>query len=156
MTNRVLSFHYVLTNNAGQTIDSSRGQEPFAVMEGSRQIIPDLEKELFQMKSGEKRTVHLKAAQAYGEKNDKLKMKVPRTKLPEGDIQVGSQFHGGDKASHVIFTVIGIEGDVIELDGNHPLAGQDLTFEVEVTGLREATPEEMTHGHAHGAGGHHH
>lgn len=156
MTKRVLSFHYTLTNNAGQAIDSSRGQEPFAVMEGSRQIIPGLETELFQMKAGEKKTVHLKAAQAYGIVNEKLRVKVPRTKLPEGDLKVGSQFHGGDKTNHIVFTVIGIEGDDIMLDGNHPLAGQDLTFDVEVTGIREATPEELTHGHAHGAGGHHH
>lgn len=156
MTQRVLFFHYHLTNTAGQTIDSSRGQDPMPVLEGARQIIPGLEEELFQMQVGEKKTVQVPSGKAYGPVNDKLKIKVPRAKLPQGDIKVGSQFHGGDPAHHMVFTVTGIEGDQISLDGNHPLAGQDLTFEVEVTAIREATAEELTHGHAHGGDGHHH
>jgi len=156
MSQRVLSFHYVLTNKNGELLDSSREGEPFPVMEGRKQILADLETELFKMDIGVKKTVHLTADRAYGVINDKLKVKVNRSKLPQGNIQVGTQFQGGNGPAQMLFTVTHIEGDEISLDGNHPLAGQDLTFEVEVLEIREATAEEMEHGHAHGGDGHSH
>lgn len=156
MSNRVLSFHYVLTNVKGEQIDSSRQGEPFAVLEGRKQIIPGLEEALFKMAAGEKKKIHVPADRAYGQKNEKLKLKVNRKQLPDGDLKVGSQFTGGDPGQGPVFTVIKIDGDEIHLDGNHHLAGQDLTFDVEIMEVREATAEELTHGHAHGAHGHHH
>lgn len=156
MSKRVLMFHYDLTDNQGRPIDSSRGGEPFPVMEGSRQILPALEAELFGMKTGEKKRVALEAARAYGPRNEQLKVTVSRSKLPQGDIQVGSQFRGGNDKAELIFTVTAIDGDKISLDGNHALAGQDLVFDVEVTEIREATEEELSHGHAHGPHGHGH
>lgn len=155
MSRRVLSFHYVLTNRSGEQLDSSRKGEPFHVMEGSKQILPRLEEELFKMKLGEKKIVPLDAAQAYGQRQDNLKVKVDRKKLPGNDVKVGSRFSGGPGPDAPIFTVIQIEGETVWLDGNHPLAGVDLTFEVEVMEIREATQEELAHGHAHGAHGHH-
>lgn len=156
MSKRVLMFHYVLTNQHGEEIDSSAGNKPFPVMEGAGQIIPALETELFTMDVGDKKKVFLPVEKAYGVVNEELRIKMPRAKLPQGDIHVGTQFHSGDKESHMIFNVTAIEGDVISLDGNHPLAGQDLTFDVEIADIREATEEELTHGHAHGPDGHHH
>ncbi len=156
MSQRVLSFHYVLTNKNGEVLDSSREAEPFPVMEGHQQILQDLETELFKMKVGDRRAVHLTAERAYGVMNEKLKVKVNRSKLPKGNLEIGSQFQGGNGAAQLLFTVIKIEGEEVYLDGNHPLAGQDLTFEVEVMAMREATAEELQHGHAHAGDGHHH
>lgn len=156
MTQRVLFFHYVLTNPKGETLDSSRGSEPLAVLEGSQQIIPGLEEEIFKLKTGDKKVIQVAAAKAYGPVNDQLKVKVNRTQLPEGEIEVGARFRGGNDQMEFVFTVIKIEGDEVLLDGNHPLAGIDLTFDVEITGMREATPEELSHGHLHGPGGHAH
>ncbi len=156
MSQRVLFFHYVLTNSGGETIDSSRDGDPMGVLEGAHQIIPGLETTLFQMKAGEKKIVHVPAAQAYGPVNERLKIKVNRAKLPEGELAIGTQFSGGPEAHAPVFVVFKIEGDEVSLDGNHPLAGQDLTFDVEVTLIRAATPEELEHGHGHGPEGHGH
>ncbi len=156
MSSRVLSFHYDLTNAAGEALDSSRKGEPFFVMEGSHQILPGLEEALFKMKQGEKKRVELPAAQAYGTHDKKLQMKISREKLPAGDLEVGTRFRGGPDQHAPIFTVIRIEGSDIFLDGNHPLAGVDLVFDVEVMEVREAMAEELTHGHAHGPHGHSH
>ena len=155
MSDRVLTFHYTLTNTSGEELDTSRKGEPFAVMEGRKQIIPALQAELFKMKKGEKKKVSLEASQAYGKHDEKLKMKISRAKLPPGKIQVGAQFRGGPHEDAPLFAVTKIEGDVVHLDGNHPLAGVDLVFDVEVMEIREATAEEVSHGHAHGAHGHH-
>ena len=155
MPNRVLSFHYILTNNKGEVIDSSRGTEAMPVLEGSNQIISGLESELFQMKVGEKKKVQVTADKAYGLMREDLRVKVQRDQLPEGEIKVGVQFSAGEGHGPV-FTVTKVEDDGISLDGNHPLAGQDLTFDVEVTEIRDAMEEEQQHGHAHGPNGHHH
>lgn len=154
MSARVLSFHYVLTNKKGETIDSSRGHSPFPVLEGAKQIIPGLEVELFKMAVGDKKKVDVTADQAYGPVREDLRVKVARKQLPEGEIKVGAQFSAGDQGP--AFTVVKMEGDEVYLDGNHPLAGQDLTFDVEVMEVRPATEEEKQHGHAHGPNGHHH
>ncbi len=153
---QVLSFHYTVTGKNGEAMDSSRNGEPFQVMAGAQQIIPGLEEELFKMAVGDKKIIHVPADKAYGQVNEKLRLKVPRAKLPKGDIQVGNQFSGGPGGQGPVFTVIAVEGEDVQLDGNHPLAGQDLTFDVEITGMREATAEELQHGHAHGAHGHDH
>ena len=137
-------------------IDTSRGGGPaFPVLEGAQQIIPGLEVELVQMNIGDKKKVHVKADQAYGLIREDLRVKVKREQLPEGEIKVGVQFSAGEGHGPV-FTVTKVEDDGVHLDGNHPLAGQDLTFDVEVVALREATEEEKAHGHAHGGDGHHH
>lgn len=156
MAARVLSFHYVLTNKEGATLDSSRNADPYPVLEGSRQIIPGLEKALFEMEVGEKKTVYLPAAEAYGLHREELKVEVKRSQLPEGDIQVGTMFKTSNEPDSPVYVVKEMGEETVQLDGNHPLAGQDLTFEVEVVDVREATPEELEHGHAHGPHGHGH
>ena len=156
MLKRVLMFHYDLTNSQGQPLDSSRGGDPFPVMEGGRQILAALETELFAMKPGDKKRVSLEASRAYGQVNEALKVTVNRTKLPQGELKIGSQFQGGNEKAELIFAVTKIDGDKISLDGNHALAGQDLVFDVEVVSVRPATEEELSHGHAHGGDGHHH
>ncbi len=155
MSKRVLSFHYILTNNKGDVIDTSRGgAQAFPVLEGAQQIIPVLETELFKMAVGDKKKVSIPAAQGYGVVREDLKVKVPKEQLPAGEVRVGMELTAGDHGP--VFVVKAVEGDHVMLDGNHPLAGVDLTFDVEVTEVRPATEEEVQHGHAHGPNGHHH
>jgi FKBP-type peptidyl-prolyl cis-trans isomerase SlyD len=151
---RVISFHYTLTDPEGKTLDSSAGHDPLMYMEGSGQIIPGLEERMKDLKVGDKKKIQVPAVEAYGEREQKYIVAVPLDKLP-GDVKVGDQFGlGGDPEGHP-FSVIDVNSTHATMDANHPLAGVDLTFDVEVVEIREATAEEMSHGHAHGPGGHH-
>ena len=162
MKARVVSFHYTLTNDGGETLDSSKGQEPMSYLEGGGQIIPGLETEIQKLKVGDKKKIKVEAAQAYGPYNESLVVQLPRAQLPHPDkVKIGDQFSAGAAAGpsgddSAVFTATKISDSHVTLDGNHPLAGQDLTFEVEITEAREATAEELSHGHAHGGDGHHH
>jgi FKBP-type peptidyl-prolyl cis-trans isomerase SlyD len=155
---RVVTFHYTLKDKSGETIDSSREHTPMVYLEGSGQIIPGLEGALKDMSSGDKKNVEVKAEQAYGEHDKGLVFDVPRSQFPANEkIEVGMKFRAGtpDEPSPV-FTVTGVNDKSVSVDGNHPLAGQDLFFDVEIVDTREATLDEIKHGHAHGPGGHHH
>ncbi len=154
MSQRVISFHYTLTNTRGETLDSSRGDHPLSFLEGAGQIIPGLETHLRTMQSGDKRKVHVKAADAYGPRDDSLVLEVERQKLPNKAVKVGDQFRTNQYPTPL--TVTRLTDTHATLDANHPLAGQDLLFEVEITEVRAATAEELAHGHVHGPGGHHH
>jgi FKBP-type peptidyl-prolyl cis-trans isomerase SlyD len=154
---RVVSIHYTLTDDGGAVLDSSRDGEPLTYLEGAGNIIPGLEKELLSSQTGDRKNVKVPAAEAYGEKREDMIVQVPRAQFPP-DIQmkVGDRFRSGADHHSPVFTVVSLDGDQITLDGNHPLAGKALSFDVEVTGVRDATEEEVSHGHAHGEGGHHH
>ncbi len=156
MSKEVISFHYTLTDKDQKVIDSSSEGAPLIFMTGSGQIIPGLENILLQMNLNEKKKVTVPAKDAYGAYNQTLVYKVPRSKLPAAQIQVGDVFEAGNGQKSFPVSVISIEKDEVTLDGNHPLAGQDLTFEVEIVEKRTATVEEVAHGHAHGAGSCHH
>jgi len=159
LAKRVISFHYTLTNTAGETIDTSRDSDtPFSYLEGMNQIIPGLEKAMSLLNTGDKRKIEVEPTDAYGEHDDQLIVDVPRSKLPNADqLEVGDQFQAsGPNGEQLLFRVLEVNGDQVKLDGNHPLAGEKLVFDVEITGVRDATPEEMAHGHAHTPGGHHH
>ena len=157
-TKRVISFHYTLTNKAGETLDTSRDSDAFSYIEGQSQIIPGLEKSMALLSAGDTRKINVEAKDAYGERDEQLIVEVPKSKLPNSDaLQPDDQFQAsGPNGEMILFRVVEVMGDQVKLDGNHPLAGQDLTFDVEVTGIRDATLEEIAHGHAHGPGGHHH
>lgn len=156
MTKKVISFHYTLTDTAGKTLDSSAGSEPLTFLEGVGQIIPGLEVELRSMQVGDKKHVLIRAKDAYGDKDAANIAEVPLAKMPSQQIKVGDQFRAGSEAHAPVVTVTKVSETHVTLDGNHPLAGMDLTFDVEITGVRDATDDELSHGHAHGAGGHHH
>lgn len=155
MNPRIVSFHYILTSSKGETIESSRGGDPLSFLEGSNQIIPGLENRLRLMQAGDRQSVNVPAAEAYGERDDTLRLEIPRDKFKEQEIQIGDQFNSNQHPGSPPLTVVAIDEKNITLDANHPLAGQDLTFDVEVMGTREATDEEMSHGHVHGPGGAH-
>lgn len=158
MAPRVVTFHYTLKDKAGKVLDSSQGHDPMTYLEGSGQIIPGLENALKTAQTGDKKNVTVKAAEAYGEHDKNLMFDVPRSQFPPGEkIEVGMKFRAGSpEEPSPVFTVTSTTDTQISVDGNHPLAGQDLFFDVEVTDVRDATLEEIKHGHAHGPGGHHH
>jgi FKBP-type peptidyl-prolyl cis-trans isomerase SlyD len=151
--NDVVTFHYTLKGDTDEVIDSSAGGEPLAYLHGHGNIVPGLERELTGKSVGDRLQVRVPAAQGYGEYDRALVQKVPRRALKGiANLRVGLRLQAG----HQAVIVKHIAGDMITLDGNHPLAGQDLNFDVEITAVRPATEEELAHGHVHGDGGHHH
>lgn len=157
MAQQVIGFHYTLKDKEGTTIDSSVGATPLLFLEGSGQIIPGLESELLPMTVGDKKSVEIKATEAYGEVVEDLRLTVAKTQFPEGsEMKIGDQFQVNEEPTAPVFTIVDIKETEVHIDGNHPLAGHDLFFDVEITEKREATKDEVAHGHAHGAGGHNH
>ncbi|MBC8285124.1 MAG: peptidylprolyl isomerase [Nitrospinae bacterium] len=156
--NSVVSLSYCLKNGNGDELDRADKNQPFAYLHGTGQMIPGLEKELEGLGIGDAKEVTVPPAEGYGDLNPELKMQVDRANFPkDADIQPGMQFEGqGDGGTRTVFTVKAVVGDKVEVDGNHPLAGETLHFSVEVIGVRDATEEELSHGHAHGEGGAHH
>jgi FKBP-type peptidyl-prolyl cis-trans isomerase SlyD len=123
-------------------------------MEGAGQIIPGLESEIGKLKTGDKKKINVKADDAYGQRDPQALIDVPVEKLPSKTVKVGDQFRSNQ--SPLPLTVTKVTDTHVTLDANHPLAGVDLTFDVEITTIRDATEEELAHGHAHGPGGHSH
>ncbi|MDO4223468.1 MAG: peptidylprolyl isomerase [Acinetobacter sp.] len=155
--NLVVSFHYTLKDDQGNIIDQSTDGQPLPYLHGAGNIIPGLENALLGKTVGDKLSVHVPAAQAYGEYNPDLVDQVPKEMFQGVDnIEVGMQFQAQTDHGVQIVTVKAVEDDHILVDANFPLAGQDLNFDVEIVDIREATQEELDHGHVHGAGGHHH
>ncbi|WP_228766852.1 MULTISPECIES: FKBP-type peptidyl-prolyl cis-trans isomerase [Thiomicrorhabdus] len=153
---KVALFEYVLTDDAGEQLDASNGN-PLAYLHGHGNIIPGLEKQMEGKSVGDKFTAKVPAAEAYGERVDVLVQTVPSNMFQGVDtLEVGMRFEAQSEHGMHSVEITEIDGDQVTVDGNHPLAGVDLTFNVEVTGLRDATEEELEHGHAHGPGGHHH
>jgi FKBP-type peptidyl-prolyl cis-trans isomerase SlyD len=154
---RVIGFHYTLTDKTGTVLDSSIGDEPLYFLENSQQIIPGLEKVIALMNIGDKKKIEVLAADAYGDVNPELVVKVKKNQFPpDAKLTVGDQFQVNNDQHSPVFTIMSIESDEVTVDGNHPMAGKDLLFDVEIIGVREATQDEVTHGHAHGAHGHGH
>lgn len=152
-----VSFHYTLTDDQGNVIDSSDGREPLAYIHGEGHIVPGLEKALEGRSAGDQFKVDVAPEEGYGPRHAELIQVVPRAAF-QGveDLQPGMQFQGRNDQGSINVTVSKIEGDNVTVDGNHPLAGQTLHFAVEITNVREASDEELSHGHVHGEGGHHH
>jgi FKBP-type peptidyl-prolyl cis-trans isomerase SlyD len=154
--NMAVSIHYTLKNDEGEIIDSSEGSEPLAYLHGGGNIISGLERALHGKQAGDKFNVRIEAEDAYGEFMDDRVQVIPRSMFEGIDtVEVGMQFHADVSSGPGVVTVIAIEGDAVTIDGNHPLAGVPLTFDVEVVEVRLATQEELAHGHIHGAGCNH-
>jgi FKBP-type peptidyl-prolyl cis-trans isomerase SlyD len=156
MEQKVVSFNYVLRDDSGEVLDSSGKENPITYLEGSGMIIDGLESALRSLAKGEKQKVSLAPEQAYGTYDESRVQTVDRSALPVDDIEVGAMFQAGNDHHAPVVRVVAIEEDKVRLDANHPLAGQRLHFEVEVIERRDATREEIDHGHVHGPGGHHH
>lgn len=153
----VVSMEYTLRVN-DEEIDSSKGQPPLEFLAGHGNIISGLEREMMGMKVGESRDVVIPPSEGYGEFDDQAYMDVPRSAFPP-DMQVeeGLELSVRDDTGQARYArVDNIDGDVVTLNFNHPLAGDELHFNVKVVGLREPTAEELAHGHVHQGGGHSH
>jgi FKBP-type peptidyl-prolyl cis-trans isomerase SlyD len=154
---KVVLIHYTLKDDAGAVLDSSAGGEPLAYIQGHGNLVPGLEKALEGKQDGSTMDVTVPAAEGYGIRDAALVQRTPKRALQgSGEIRKGMQFQGRTDDGMRLFTVTAVVGDMVTLDGNHPLADQNLHFEVEVVSVRVATAEELEHGHVHGAGGHHH
>lgn len=155
--NKVASIEYTLTDDSGDVLDTSVGGEPLAYIHGMGNIIPGLEAALEGKEVGDSLKVTVAPEDGYGEQNDALVQQVPREMFQGVDeIEIGMQFHAQTAQGLTVITVTEVVEDLITVDGNHPLAGKTLNFDVKVVDVRDATEEELEHGHAHGAGGHHH
>jgi FKBP-type peptidyl-prolyl cis-trans isomerase SlyD len=155
---KVVDLVFTLKSAEGEILDQADSNDPFTYLHGADQVVPGLEAGLEGLKVGDKKAVTVSAAEGYGEVDPSLKIAVSRSQFPKGiEIEVGVQFETETpQGEALVFTVNAIEGDKVFVDGNHPLAGQSLYFDVEVLGIREATLDELEHGHAHGPDGHHH
>jgi FKBP-type peptidyl-prolyl cis-trans isomerase SlyD len=155
---QVVSIHYILRDDSGEILDRSADGEPLAYLHGHGNLIAGLERELAGKNRGDKLRVTISPADGYGEYDPALVRRVPRRALKGiPDVRVGMRLQTqGSQGGARAVTVTQITGDLVTLDGNHPLAGKKLDFEVEVADVRAATAQELSHGHVHGAGGHHH
>jgi FKBP-type peptidyl-prolyl cis-trans isomerase SlyD len=156
--NKAVSIDYTLTNDAGEVIDSSAGGAPLVYLQGAGNIIAGLEKALLGKQAGDELDVSVEPEEAYGEYSAELVATLNRSMFEGVDeLEVGMQFHAsGPDGSMQIVTIRDLEGDDVIVDGNHPLAGQRLNFKVKVVEVRDASEEEVAHGHVHGEGGHQH
>lgn len=155
--NKIATFHYRLTSEDGTLIEDSFESEPLIYLHGQGNLIVGMEKALEGKKAGDQFTVEIKAEEGYGERFDGLVQTVPRNSF-DGikDIEVGMRFRASTEHGEVPVVVTAVTENDVVVDGNHPLAGITLNFTVEVKDVRDATTEEIEHGHVHGAGGHHH
>jgi len=154
---KVVTLHYTLRDDKDTVIDSSEDGS-FAYLHGANNIIPGLENALTGKSVDEEMKVTIAPEEAYGERNPEMEQVVPKSMF-EGDegIQVGQQFHAASPdGQEIVVTVVSIDGEDVTIDGNHPLAGVTLNFEVKVISIRDASEEELDHGHVHGPDGHHH
>ncbi|HEX4649096.1 MAG TPA: peptidylprolyl isomerase [Steroidobacteraceae bacterium] len=154
---QVVTIHYTLRDEAGEVIDRSPPGEPLAYMHGHGNLVPGLERELTGRQTGDRLEVTLSPADGYGEYDAQLVQQVPRRALKGiGNLKLGMRLSASSGQGTRPVTVTRIAGDMVTLDGNHPLAGKKLHFEIEVAGVRAATEAELSHGHVHGPDGHHH
>ncbi len=153
----VAFFHYTLTDDAGQEIDSSRDSSPLPYMHGTGQIVPGLETALEGRQVGDTFKVSVQPADGYGDSNPALVQKVPRQAFAtDQTLEPGMQFEAQGPQGGLVVVITDVTDEEVTVDANHPLAGKQLNFDVEVMEVREATAEESEHGHVHGPGGHEH
>ena len=157
---KVVAIDYTLTNPEGEVLDTSRGQggEPLTYLHGAGNIIPGLEQALEGKNPGDTVQATIPPERAYGNKDPKMVQAVPRRMFGGAqDIRVGQRFQAQNPQGHTrVVTIVGIDPEQVTVDANHPLAGVTLNFDVTVIDVRDATPEELSHGHVHGPGGHAH
>ncbi|MDR1279139.1 MAG: peptidylprolyl isomerase [Treponema sp.] len=148
--NRVVSIDYTLTDEHNNIVDSTSGSESFDYLHGFENIIPGLERALEGKKQGDHFSVTIPAADAYGERDEKLIVDVPLDRFQgDGPVKEGMQFHAQTAEGVRVVTVTRVADQTVTIDGNHLLAGLELTFDVTVNAIREATAEELEHGHGH-------
>jgi FKBP-type peptidyl-prolyl cis-trans isomerase SlyD len=152
---KAVTFHYSLRDDDGNVIDTSEKREPMTYLHGQGQIVPGLEKALEGKQAGDEVKATVPPSEGYGVRDEENIFNVPRRKLPDGKLAPGMTMQLQTEGGPVVATVKAVKGDYVTIDANHPLADMTLHFEVKVVGVRDATAEELEHGHIHGPGGHH-
>jgi len=154
---KVVSIDYTLTDGEGALIDSSGEGQAFAYIQGTSSIIAGLEAALEGKSAGDSLSVAISPAEGYGERDDSLMVVVPRDKFENTDeLEVGMRFQTPTEGGMRVVTIVQLDDDGVTVDANHPLAGENLNFDVTIVEVRDATAEELEHGHVHGPGGHDH
>ena len=153
---RVVQFHYTVSEAGQEPMESSKEREPLSILVGHGNIIPGLEKALEGREAGESFGVDVAAADAYGELREGLSQRVPKKHFGGQRLEPGMQVVLNTNFGQRAVTVQKVGMSVVDVDLNHPMAGKDLHFDIEVVEVREAKPEEIAHGHVHGEGGHQH
>jgi len=154
---KVASIHYALKDPAGEILESSEGEDPLAYLHGYGNIIAGLEKALEGKKAGEKLQAVIPPEEGYGIREESLVKILPLSSFQNfNQVEVGSQFQAETSHGPRLATVTNIDDQNVTVDLNHPLADQTLNFDIDVVAVREATEEELSHGHVHGPGGHGH
>ncbi|MGB7160508.1 MAG: peptidylprolyl isomerase [Tepidisphaeraceae bacterium] len=154
---KVVSIDYTLKDGAGKVIDSSEGRDPLTYLHGHGGLIPGMEKGLEGKSTGDSFQLVVSPDEGYGQKDPNMVQPVPRANFGgAADIKPGMQFQAKTPQGARVVTVVDVSPDTVTVDANHPLAGETLHFDVSVKDVRDASPEEIAHGHAHGPGGHHH
>ena len=155
--NKVVTMDYTLKNAEGEVVDSTEGGHPLAYIHGVGALIPGLEQALDGKRAGDSIQVKIDPKLGYGERDESMVMTIDRKDVDGvADIQVGHVLHAETEKGTRQFRVIRIDGDQLVVDGNDELAGDTLFFDVTIVEVREATSEELAHGHVHGEHGHHH
>ena len=154
--NSVVAFHYSVSDEEGVQLDSSSGKAPLTYLHGANNIIKGLERALEGKTTGESLQVTIPPEDAYGEHMDALVENVPKDAFGDNQVEVGMRFEAQTNQGPISVVVTEVQDDSVTVDGNHPLAGKSLTFDVTIEDIREATEEEVEHGHVHGEGGHQH
>jgi len=152
---KVVTIAYTLKDEAGEVIDTSVGGEPLLYVHGMGSLVPGLEKALEGRSVGDRFSVVLSPEEGYGKRDESLIRKIPIRKLPDGKAAAGSRVRVQTDQGPAMLLVTAVRGDYATVDPNHPLSDKTLHFDVEIMGVRDATPDELEHGHAHGPGGHH-
>jgi len=154
---QVIRFHYSVAEVGQAPIENSReGGEPLTILLGSGSIIPGLERALHGRAVGDRFDVNVAADEAYGARNDKLIQRVPKKYVTERNPQPGQRIVLQTQQGPRAVTILKVGQTVVDVDLNHPMAGKDLIFDIEMVEIRDASDEEISHGHVHGDGGHHH
>ena len=153
---RVVRFHYSVAEAGQEAIESSKDRDPLVILVGHGNIIPGLEKALEGHEAGDSFGVDVAAADAYGERRDGLTQRVPKKHFGSQRLAPGMQVVLNTNFGPRAVTVEKVGMSVVDVDLNHPMAGKDLHFDIEIVDVREAQPEEIAHGHVHGEGGHQH
>ena len=155
--NKVVGIEYTLKDKDGAVVDSNVcSGEPLFFIQGLGTIVPGLERAMNGKTLGESFDVEIKAVDGYGEHDPSRSRKVPRSVVGDMDVKVGMMLQATGPEGASVVTVAEVTDTDIEIDGNHPMAGRDLFFSIKVAEIRDATEEELSHGHIHGPGGHHH
>jgi FKBP-type peptidyl-prolyl cis-trans isomerase SlyD len=156
--NKVVTMNFTLTDDHGNVLDSTDHGGPFSYLSGNNMVLPKLEETVSGMIIGTKKSIKLNAAEGYGNYNEDALQIVGKENFPEDLVlEVGMEYMASNPdGKKMPFTITKVDGEDITIDFNHPLAGKNLNFDIELVDVRDATPEELSHGHVHGPDGHHH